>query len=419
MIEKSRTVDSCEVCGNTELRAVLDLKLHPMCDDLVAIGDARVCKEYPIEIVFCNRCVTAHQKLQIPKYELFPPSYHYRSRQTVDVLNGMQDLVEACEKEVGNLVGLRVLDIGCNDGSLLSIFAKRGAKTFGIEPTGAASDAKACGHKVIQDFFSESVAQRFVEETGKPDIITFTNVFAHIEDLKSVLRSIELLASPNTVLVIENHYLGSILEKDQFDTFYHEHPRTYSYTSFSFIADTLGMRISKVEFPHRYGGNIRVFMSYSVEAAAHDRWEELHNKEAAFGKGLVALDSRIDRWRPMKFAEIQGEIKRYGKLSAKAFPGRAAILVKMLGLNETHIAAVYEKPGSGKIGHYVPGTRIPIKSDDEFVAGEGPILNLAWHISDEIKSYMSAKGYNGRVIDIISPGDFQDEVLGSDHCEAK
>ena len=70
---------------------------------------------------------------------------------------------------------------------------------------------------------------------------------------------------------------------------------------------------------------------------------------------------------------------------------------QVLGLDENAIAAVYEKPGSAKIGHYVPGTRIPIRSDDGLPvrssAGDGPVLNLAWHISEEIKSYMRGRGY--------------------------
>src|SRR5690606_2525959 len=122
------------------------------------------------------------------------------------------------------LSGRRVLDIGCNDGSLLSIFREKGATTFGIEPTGAAEDARSAGHIVWQDYLSPELADRFSEEHGKPDVITFTNVFAHIEDLSSVLRSVAALMSPSTLLVIENHYLGAVLARYQFDTFYHEHP---------------------------------------------------------------------------------------------------------------------------------------------------------------------------------------------------
>lgn len=399
-------IDCCEVCGNTNLQPVLDLGNHPMCDDLVEIGEARVCKEYPIDILFCDHCITAHQHFQIPKHELFPQSYHYRSRHTADVLKGMGQLVVACEKTLGSFEGKKTLDIGCNDGSLLSIFAERGATVFGIEPTGAAKDAVERGHTVINDFLGEDIAFQFVADHGHPDLITFTNVFAHIEDLKGVIRALKVLSAPETMIVIENHYLGAVLQKNQFDTFYHEHPRTYSYTSFAFIADALGMHIAKVEFPQRYGGNIRVFLTCAKEGEGHDRWNELYGNEQSFGPGLEHLSVSIDRWHSKKLSEIQAEVDRYGKLAAKAFPGRAAILIKMLGFDERLISAVYEKPASGKIGHYVPGTRIPIRSDDDFIASDGPLLNLAWHISDEINSYLRERGYTGRIIDIISQEDF-------------
>ncbi len=155
-------IGQCEVCGAAALRPVLDLGAHPMCDDLVPIGDIRVCREYPIEIQFCDRCRTAHQRFQVPKQDLFPSTYHYRSRQTLDVLNGMRRLVDACIEKYGDLRGKKVLDVGCNDGSLLSIFAEHGAMTFGIEPTGAAEDASASGHQVLNAFFGEEVAQDFV-----------------------------------------------------------------------------------------------------------------------------------------------------------------------------------------------------------------------------------------------------------------
>lgn len=406
MKENLNEITSCEVCGSEQLREVLDLGLHPMCDDLIEAGNPRLSTEYPINILFCDHCVTAHQRFQIPKVRLFPQTYHYRSRHTADVLNGMRQLVQSCNERVGDLKGKKILDIGCNDGSLLSIFKEYGAETFGIEPTGAAKDAQASGHNVIQDFLTEKIAQDFVERLGNPDLITFTNVFAHIEDLPSVLRALDILSHEDTTLVIENHYLGAVLEKNQFDTFYHEHPRTYSYTSFAFIADSLGMTISKVDFPKRYGGNIRVYMNRVSAASGHDRWEELKSKELDFGDRLAAMSRGIEVWRTKKLKEIQQEVDKHGKLPAKAFPGRAAILVKLLGLDENTISAVYEKPSSGKIGHYVPGTHIPIYSDDDFELTETPVINLAWHISGEITNYLRGRGYSGKIIDIIATDDF-------------
>lgn len=397
-------IKSCEVCGCDDLYSHLNLGLHPMCDDLVPIGDKRICKSFPIEIVFCKKCTTAHQLYQIPKKELFPPAYHYRSRLTVDVLNGMRQLVETCAAEIGNLNKLKVLDIGCNDGSLLSFFKQEGAKTYGIEPTDAAYDALRSGHDVINDFLDEKVARAFVLKNGNPDLITFTNVFAHIEDLKGVLEALKILSGPNTLIVIENHYLGSVLEKNQFDTFYHEHPRTYSYSSFIYIAKDLGMAIKKVEFPQRYGGNIRVFLGPLRVKQYVDN--ELLQKESFFDAQLKQLSLGIDIWRKKKLSIIQYDVRCFGKLPAKAFPGRAAIPITILALNENQISAVYEKPGSAKIGHYVPGTRIPILSDDQLNDAAGPLINLAWHISKEIRAYLKDMGCNRHIIDIIEQSDF-------------
>lgn len=407
----SHQITTCEVCGNERLDAVLDLGMHPMCDDLVHVGDTKVCREYPIEILFCRNCCTAHQRFQVPKRDLFPASYHYRSRFTADVLNGMADLVESCERRFGALADKKVLDIGCNDGSLLDFFRQKGATAIGIEPTGACLDAGKKGHFVFNDFLSSGVADAVIAAHGKPDFITFTNVFAHIENLREVLDSLRRLMASHTVVVIENHYLGAVLDGNQFDTFYHEHPRTYSYTSFVHMARSLGVRLLDVEFPSRYGGNIRVFLGNNADAAsdgAVDR-EELNLREKRFFENFAALRENIERWRATKKQFLFELARRHGKLRAKAFPGRAAILVKLLGLDEEAISAVYEKPGSLKIGHYVPGTRIPIRSDEELFGLSDmtqPLLNLAWHIPREICSYMTEHGYSGPIIDILSADDF-------------
>jgi SAM-dependent methyltransferase len=400
-------ITGCEVCGATELRNVLDLGLHPLCDDLVALADERECVEYPIVIAYCPNCRTAHQTYQVPKRTLFSESYHYRARHTADVLKGMAQLVDSCEMRLGSIARLTVLDIGCNDGSLLSICAQRGAKTYGIEPTGAAADAVAAGHTIYQDYFSPELAAEFVRDHGQPDVVVFTNVFAHIEDLGSVLRAVGTLMSERTLLVIENHYLGAVLARNQFDTFYHEHPRTYSLTSFQHIAKTLGARIVLAEFPARYGGNIRVMMQRDPSAAEADLSLHLAH-EQDFESGLVEMARRVPLWRDRKRAELDALVAEYGPIRAKAFPGRAAILVKLLGIDEGSILAVHEKPGSMKVGHYVPGTRIPIQSDDDvdLASEQRPLLNLAWHISAEIHGYLRNRGFTAQIVDLLAQEEF-------------
>nr|WP_269146900.1 class I SAM-dependent methyltransferase [Mariprofundus ferrooxydans] len=397
------------MCGSDGLSSVLNLGMHPMCDDLVLIGDSRVCREYPIEIMFCKTCLTAHQHYQVPKRDLFPNAYHYRSRFTADVLNGMEALVDSCEQQFGSLAGKTVLDIGCNDGSLLDFFEKKGAVTIGIEPTGAFEDAKQKGHVVYNDYLSVSAAKKIIAMHGAPDFITFTNVFAHIENLGEVMDSLKVLIEPKTVVVIENHYLGSVLASNQFDTFYHEHPRSYSYTSFTYMVKSLGLELLGVEFPARYGGNIRVFMGDASRDKSVIDSEGLKERESRFFDEFAELVDNIEAWKVSKKAAILELFEKYGKLRAKAFPGRAAILVKILGLDENFISAVYEKPGSLKIGHYLPGTRIPILSDENLMeSGDRtlPLLNLAWHIPVEIRHYMSELGYEGDIIDVLSAEDF-------------
>ena len=402
-------INKCEVCGNENISPALNLGLHPMCDDLVAVGDPRICEEYPIEILYCNECRTGHQKYQVPKEDLFPKSYHYRSRFTADVLSGMAGLVESCEANYGELTDKVILDIGCNDGSLLDFFKEKGAITFGIEPTDASKEAESKGHKVYDHYLSETLAQDFVDVHGHPDIITFTNVFAHIENLTSVLNSLIILQDSATKIVIENHYLGAVLDGNQFDTFYHEHPRTYSYTSFKFMAKSLGVDLEAVEFPSRYGGNIRVFMGLNSGFNSQSSLLELDKKESLFEAQFGELKVNIEKWKSSKEKFIQSTFAKHGKFCAKAFPGRSAILVKMLDIDERFISAVYEKPGSLKIGHYVPGTRIPILSDDDLLSSgnlDKPLLNLAWHISKEIHSYLTASNYTGVITDILSESDF-------------
>ncbi|HVE48305.1 MAG TPA: class I SAM-dependent methyltransferase [Casimicrobiaceae bacterium] len=400
-------ITACEVCGGSLLEPVLDLGLHPLCDDLVPVGDGRVCREYPIEILYCRRCTTAHQRFQVPKRELFPRSYHYRSRFTADVLSGMDAFVASCNARLAGVAGKSVVDVGCNDGSLLERFRKLGAATVGVEPTDAYLDAAEKGHRLYNAFFNEQTARAIVESEGRPEIITFTNVFAHIEDLQGLIAALRLLMSESTTVVVENHYLGAVLERSQFDTFYHEHPRTYSLNSFTWIARALGRKLTGVEFPSRYGGNIRVFMGSALITGADQRaLDDRLSHEHAFTEQLVSLQRRVEQWQRMMSRRIAALVERHGPLSAKAFPGRAAILVKLLGLSTKEVAEVFEKPGSMKIDHYVPGTRIPIKSDDELFArktGPAVLLNLAWHIGDEIRRYLVGHGFRGEVIDILDP----------------
>jgi hypothetical protein len=401
----------CEVCHSKDVSQVLDLGYHPLCDDLLKINALEKCEEFKIEISLCNKCLTAHQLHPVPKRILFPSSYHYRSSMTQDVLSGMESLVARTKERYGGLAGKIVVDIGCNDGSLLKFFKNEGAVVFGVEPTGAAHDALENGIEVLNDFFDLDAVSHIIEKVGKPDFITFTNVFAHIEDMDGLLNAVNALMDSHTKLIIENHYLGAVLEKFQFDTFYHEHPRTYSTHSFVEIAKRLGRNVEAVEFPSRYGGNIRVFIGTEVASTEDaDALKIALSREKDFLSKFEKMRSVISSWIAGRNTLLSRVRSADGKVYCKAFPGRAAILVKLLGLSESDIAAVFEKPNSMKVGHFLPGTRIPILSEAEMAKLAPPpntILNLAWHISAEIKSYMKNIDAGYECIDIFNPQDYK------------
>ena len=240
-------------------------------------------------------------------------------------------------------------------------------------------------------------AKRFLHKFGSPDFITFTNVFAHINNLPELLDSLRMLLNKKTVIIIENHYLGAIFQTKQFDTYYHEHPRTYSYRSFEYIAKSLGLKLLDVQYVSRYGGNIRVYLGHG-EPNLIPEVDETKFKDQ-FGE----LCDDIETWIVNTKDWINKYVEKNGKFRAKAFPGRASILINLLKLDESHISAVYEIKGSIKVNNYVPGTRIPILPESKLYKLENqnePILNLGWHIPDEVRQNLISNGYTGQVLDI-------------------
>ena len=137
--------------------------------------------------------------------------------------------------------------------------------------------------------------------------------------------------------------------------------------------------------------------------------KEIVNKEKNFQKMFQIMSENIIAWKKSKQKEISKLLEDNAYLVAKAFPGRAAILIRILELDHLAIHAVYEKDGSKKIGKFVPGTQIPILPDSDLFKSNVnyPIINLAWHIPNEIREYLQNNHITSKVIDIISPSDFK------------
>ncbi len=396
----------CEVCGNQKMVTYLELGDHPLCDDLIDPRDPHSSELYRQEILLCEVCLTAHQRFPVQKETLFSPDYHYRSRLTNDVLSGMQELVDSALQMRPPSRGERVLDIGCNDGSLLLMFKEAGLETFGIDPTRAVLEHDGSIDHPFMEFFTPGFANRLLKEFGKFQYITLTNVFAHIEDFQSLCEALEVLIGPDTLVIIENHYLGSILENSQFDTFYHEHPRTYSARSFEFVSARLQCPIVDLTLPKRYGGNIRVSMSRSPGL---DSTEPLFPDENWMPAAMSDLQEAYESWKIDAQRSLH-EICLEGKVAGKALPGRAVMLISSLGLTSEIMPEIFEKPDSPKVGLMVPGTDIMVSSDESLLESNYTDLVIwAWHISDEVSLYLRDLGFTGRIwkpmptFELVSP----------------
>jgi SAM-dependent methyltransferase len=393
-----KKLKNCQICGN-KLEFIFSLGKQPLCDDLVAIDKKKKnkVKVYDCDILYCKKCIIAYNNTQIIPKKLFPKSYHYRSKLTKDVLDGMKNLVNSIKKKYKNIKKKTVLDIGCNDGSLLAYFKKEKCITIGIDPTDAVKEAQI--KYKYQGFFNKKNSDKIKKKHKNIDFITFTNVFAHINNLDQLLISLKNIINENTVIVIENHYLGSVISKKQFDTFYHEHPRTYSLNSLKIIATKLNLNIEKFEFPKRYGGNIRVFMSKNKQAKKLDHY--IHIEKKYYNK-LKKFQEIINEWKFITLKKIK-EARKKNLIVGKAFPGRASILINILNLKKRHVSMIFEKENSMKIGYCVPNTDIPIVSDRLLnkIDKKTIIINFAWHIKKEIKKYLKNKGLKNKIIDII------------------
>jgi hypothetical protein len=387
-------VTTCEVCNTPLSGPTIDLGSHPLNDDMHRIGNTQSTLKYPQEIQLCSNCFTAHQLHPVEKEVLFFPEYRYRGSVTKDVVLGMHDLIDNALKFYDSNNLLRVLDIGANDGTLLGIVkSKANCQTIGVDPTHAVLNANERIDFPYCEFFSSETAKKIIDNHGFPDIITFTNVFAHIENLSELIDAVSLLLNDTNLLVIENHYLGSVLEKNQFDTFYAEHIRTYSAKSFEFIAKRLNVEIKSIQFPKRYGGNIRVYLSRNPKYLKDDSIVG----EDDFPERYKEIQKTYDLWLTDSLSKLD-KILIGGPLVGKSCPARSVMLYSSLKMDSNKMSVVYEHPSSPKIGFCVPGTEIPIVSDSFLGEEANPNMILwSWHIAYELIPYLKEIGYKGNI----------------------
>jgi SAM-dependent methyltransferase len=396
-------VEHCQVCGHAPLSKALSLGYMPPVNQMVPVGQpARQQSWFPTELLHCPRCELVQLGLAVDPVIIFPPEYPYTSGTTKLLRDNFADLYREASAMLKLSPHDLIVDIGSNDGTLLSNFKAGGHRVLGIEPTDVGRIAVDKGIATLARYFGPEVAREVKGAHGQARVVTAANCFAHIEDVHAVLAGILDLLAPDGVFISESHYLIGLMDRLQYDTVYHEHLRYYSLTSLAHLLDMHGLQIfHALEIP-THGGSIRVYAARQGVQQISDSVAKLIAPEPR-GK---ALEARLATFRrevmlsKLRLLALIRELKESGaRICGISAPSRASTLVNYVGLDEGIIDYVGEIAGSLKIGKYMPGTSIPVVEETRLFADQPECaIIFSWHIADELAPKLRAKGFRGKLI---------------------
>jgi len=398
----SVVVERCQVCAYAPLSPVLFLGYLPPVNQMRTIGELpHEQPAYPALVLSCPRCSLVQLGLIVDKEILFPPDYPYTSGTTRNLRDNFAELYAESQTIVPMGPQELAIDIGSNDGTLLSNFQRGGHRVLGVEPSQVGNLASQRGIPTTIAFFDRALAEQIRKQHGPAKIITATNVFAHIEHIHDVVESILLLLDEKGVFISESHYLLALVETLQYDTIYHEHLRHYSLQSLQYLLRMHGMEVIHARRIPTHGGSMRVYAArsgaYRVQPSVN---EMLRNEaEGLDAPHLKGFKDRVVQSKLELYALLR-EIKQQGRrIYGIGAPSRASTLINYLGLDDGIIDCVVEVAGSLKIGKYMPGTLIPVLEESRLYREQPEYaLLLSWHIADELIPKLRQKGYQGKYI---------------------
>jgi hypothetical protein len=374
----ARRVKSCGLCGSDDLEVVFSLGSSPPTCVMQVVNGGRPATEehHPLELLVCQDCTLAQLSVVVDPGVVFPPGYPYQSGNSPALHKNFEELAQQTSEWVGLGPDDLVVDIGANDGTLLSKFD--GCRKVGVEPTGQVARIEGPAYRA---FFDEDLARRILIEHGPAKVITACNVLAHVEDIGTVMRGIKTLLADDGVLVAENHDLGSVVG-GQWDTVYHEHLRFYDLFSFYKVLSTYGLLAEQWQQVATHGGSFRAVAS-KRRGTPNDPMPRHYNFKAL---GRDAAKARTN----IREATAEGGV--YG-IGATA---RATTIINYCGLDVEDVECVCEVAGSDKIGHYIPGTRIPVVDEQRLLEDKpSTVLLFSWHLADSIVPKLRKKGFQG------------------------
>jgi hypothetical protein len=378
----------CRYCGESRLFEFLSLGDQPPSDSFIREDQIASEKRYPLDVYFCETCSLVQLLDVVPAEEIFD-DYVYLASSSKALKNHYAKLTEIITQRFGLRPGDVVVDIGCNDGVLLSGYSLPGLVRVGVEPSKVAVIARDSGFNVVNDFFAASAAGKIVSDYGRAKVVTATNVFPHIDDIGSFTSHLPELLDRDGVFVIEASYLIDLIDSTLFDTIYHEHLCYLSLTPVVPFLKRFGMEVFDVErVPFGASGPaIRLWTQkkggrWPVEASVGQTISD----EAEWGVG------KTERYRNYaaqvaqlkeKLIALMERIRRSGaRVGGYGAPAKGNTLLNYMGFTSRDIECIAEN-NKLKQGLLTPGSHIPVVSDEEFLERMPEYaLLLSWNYLD-------------------------------------
>ena len=363
-----KTLSNCRLCTGNFFEKTLKLKSTPPANELYPTKDsAKKAEKFPLEVVMCQKCRHVQLKHIVSPKRLFD-EYIYKSGTSKFFNEHFDNLASkiASEFPVNNYV----LEVGSNDGVLLTSLNKRGIKSIGIEPSEYL--AKECINRnlnVYNSYLDENTVVKITQSHGKASIVLGNNVFAHIEDMKGAFKNVFEILEDSGIFIFEVAHFKYILTDGLFDTIYHEHMSYHTATALESFATASGFKIFRIEEISSHGGSLRFYLSKNHDKLKEPSVELIKNDELKLGLNQVEALSLIeDKIKETKESAAR-MIKDIGLGDNTVFvgygaPAKVVTFLAQMELEEINLIGVIED-NVEKQNRFLPGSGFAIKSLEE------------------------------------------------------
>ncbi|MHB8472056.1 MAG: methyltransferase domain-containing protein [Gammaproteobacteria bacterium] len=386
----------CRFCASPLHVTFCDLGMSPLSNAYLEQSQLGNMEPfYPLHAYVCEQCLLVQlEEFESPE-QIFG-DYAYFSSYSDSWLDHARNYVEQMIPRFGLDPSSHVVEIASNDGYLLQYFKEQSIPVLGIEP--AANVAVVALEKGIPTdvaFFGVATARRLAAEGKQADLLLGNNVLAHVPDLNDFVAGMKILLKAAGVITLEFPHLLRLIEKNQFDTIYHEHFSYFSFLTVERVFARHGLVLFDVEQLPTHGGSLRIFARHAENAGkpVGDATMRLKSEETAAGLHLPATYADFaEQVRKTKRAllEFLINVKREGKtIVAYGAPAKGNTLLNYCGIRTDFIDYSVDR-SPHKQGRFLPGTHIPIFSPDR-IAETKPdyVLLLPWNIRHEIVAQMN------------------------------